>query len=217
MKNLLSLFLLFFLAGALSCNPMEGDGSKGKRKGETKFDPDAIRDIDLSAIKKKVEEASRLENCAKYKSARSVSASIFGKYSAAAPIQNCIAKIMDEGLEPVCKKERELEELAEEHKNNQSAVEDIESMRDEVALLKEEISEILYVMADAFDETHSDIEDEIDGWSSDSALERLFSGMARVGTSSELGGTVRFVERRARKICFGNFSFDKAKDKKLSR
>ena len=212
-KNLFRLFLLCALPALCSCGPIEdeADGPGDRGRGVIDFDPDSVSDIDLDKIKKITREAAGFKNCSDYKSKHSISFSLLGPYSPAVAAQNCMAKVLDEGLAPLCEREKELKELAKKHRGNEDAIEDIEMMQDEIELTKEEISEVLYSMADAFDEAYEDVEDEIDTWDPEyeSTWDMLMAGVVRTGASSELGGTVRWVERRARRICPGRLRFGK--------
>ena len=175
--------LMFFLPAIAACGNGEkkSEPLRDKGKGETEYDPDSLGEIDLQDIRKTAGEAAGLKNCADYESKHSVSISILGPYSPATALQNCMAKIIDKGLAPLCKKERELDELEREYRGNEDAESDIEEMREEVVIAKEEISDLLYSMADAFDEAYADAEDEADSWDTEyeSAWERLMAGGSR--------------------------------------
>ena len=213
MKAFQWILLIFFLMCFPSCKPLESSGSKGPRDrgiGEPDFERE-VDDIDLNEIRKKVKEA-KMKNCGEYECKSSANFSLLGKYSPARAMQNCLCKLIDEGLAPLCAKEKQLKKLAKEHKNNDEAMEEIEIALEEIEIMKEDIGETLYETADAADELHADVEDEIDDLDddADSVLERFFvNGGLRLVAKDQIGSTTRFAERRARNVCFGNFTFGK--------
>ena len=118
-----------------------------------------------------------------------------------APRKNCMCKVMDEGLRPVCEKEKQLKELADRHSGDDDAMEEIEIMQEEIEIMKDDISDVFYSMADVSDEFHADLEDELDDMDDDanSALQKLFiNGGLRLLVKDQVGSTTRYAERRGR-------------------
>ena len=210
MKAFSRIFLVCFLAGGLvSCQPLESEDSGGRRdrgRGETDFDPGDIDDINLDEIKN-IDKKELLKNCHNYNCTSSINFSLFGDASPARAAQNCMCKVMDEGLKPLCKKEKQLEKLADRRRGDDDAMEEIEIMQEELEIMKDDISDVFYSMADTSDDFHADIDDEIDEMydDADSTLEKLIANGLGLVAKDQFGSTTRFAERRGRNICLGNF------------
>ena len=219
MKAFQRIFLIFFLICFSACKPLESGDTGGPRdRGRGEPDFDDLEDIDLSEITSVPDKAALLENCGNYDCKSSINFSIFGDYSPAKASQNCMCKLIDEGLKPLCKREKELKSLARKHEDDEEALEEIDIMQEELDIMKEDIGETLYVMADTSDELHADIEDELDEMDedADSALTRfIINGGLRLVAKDQIGSTTRFAERRARNPCAGNFGSDE--DEESSR
>ena len=157
------------------------------------------------------DKAALLENCGNYDCKSSINFSIFGSYPPAKASQSCMCKLIDEGLKPLCEREKELKSLARRHEDDKKALEGIDIMQEELDIMKEDIGETLYVMADTSSELLADIENELDKMDKDTdiAVDKfIINGGLRLIAKDQIGGAARFAEGKARNLCAVNFSSD---------
>ena len=218
MTRLMKFLILFSISAFfVSCNnfdliggdkkpPRNHEGDKDEnpgRKANLDFEPiENIKDFDLNEIVGDLDETKK--NCAKYDSGVP-SISILPIFE---PVKNCIAKIVDRQVGPICEYERSLDEYEERVCKNEkdrddrsTCLDDVDEAREQLEEAKDEIAEFLYIMAD-------DAEDLIeDSDSDDDSLEKI--GGMLIGYESK--SFVRFLEVKANKVCGYRFSFDKLK------
>ncbi|MCZ0933244.1 MAG: hypothetical protein OXJ52_08850 [Oligoflexia bacterium] len=218
MKSAVFLFFVIFLFN--SCQPLSLDDEEGRgrdfkidpAKGKENFKLPNLKGISGKEIVKKAIK----EDCTKYRN--SANFSILGDISPSKPLQNCLAKAIDEGLKPLCEDEEKAKELKRyyEKEGDEQAVREVEEYLFELEEIKYQTTEDIYFMADEFydqcEEWNDEIEDYIDGGQANSIAERLMSRGGKLLVSSECHGFRRVLDSKARTAC-RNLDFSKIRRK----
>ena len=218
MKFLHIFFLFSFIL--ISCNPLRLDGENGRERkrdsarGEDRFQPPDIKDINLSEIRNK----SFSGHCAEYKNIGSFS--ILGNVFPGKQLQNCLAQAVDESLKPLCDHEKNLQEALKyyKRKGDEDKIEEIELLLEEVEETKYDTADELYSIADEFDEIQEGLLDNIDDHYNQkddlNIAQTIGRGLGRIVVKSEVGGFTRVLDSRARRACRGQIDFSKISRRK---
>ena len=205
----MKLFTLLLLVTSLlfipSCGQFNLSGDRRDRGGDRDddFDLDPISGAEIS------DALNDMKNCAEYEGGHHPFRifNVFGK--AVEQLENCISKAMDRSIGRICAEEKKLDKLEKRHRNNDDAMEQIEEYRDNLEYLKEDTVDQILVIADIFDEVEYKLGDKIDEkFDSDTLVDILLGGTARLIVSSEVGGFTRFFEFKARTLCGYNIFND---------
>ena len=199
----MKLFTLLLLITSVlfipSCGQFNLSGDRNGRGGDDRDD-----DLDLDPINgAEISNAlSDMKNCAEYEGGHNPFRLFNVLGEAVEQLENCISKAMDKSIGRICAEEKKLDKLAKKHRNNDAAMEQIEEYRDSLAYLKEDTVDQILVIADIFDEVEYKLGDKIDEkFDSDTLIDILLGGTARLAVSSEVGGFTRFFEFKARTLC----------------
>lgn len=214
----LSIFFVSILFLSLSqCKPFSLDDENGNRdKDKDGKISDRLRDIDLSETGKDL-----LEDCTTH--AHHVDFSLIPGNK---ELQNCLSKAIDDGLKPLCDREKELKELLKNPGDN-----DRDEIETELEIIEEEkyiLTDDIYAIADTFDDLANEVgsrlgdridrqvdkADAKDNWAKALGFEvvGVFTDMA---ITTELDSYTRLVDSKARRACSTiNFSKIRSKSKR---
>lgn len=194
-------YFLSFLIFVVSCSPVSLDEISNKRdgaKGENTFDPStAFEELGTDEVLSNINS----NNCSDYENYSSFS--ILGEYSITQDIQNCMAYTVDEGLAPLCKRERVLKDALKyyEDKNDDDKVAEIKILLEDIEEQKYDMADTLYAMADSFYQLEDTCNEFFKKDSNASDLEQVIAPLGNLLCNSEIGGLTRVLDSRTRIAC----------------
>ena len=157
-----------------------------------------IEELDIGELRKRVTSGEK-----KYTSCVSHNSGVasLGLTKIGTGIKNCIGKAIDDQVTPICEYEEELNSY-KCGRNDDECEDKLAEAKDSVEETKDIAIDQIYEVADIWDEFFQETEDEI--YTGD-----LAGKLLKTFTTIELGGIIRFLERKANSVCGIKLDFSK--------
>ena len=198
MKKMLCLLMFLAVAGLSACGSPEADRNTPRDGGEGLNDYKPPIDEELDEDPDKEEE-----DCRKYKGGGF--SFLPDEIAVSKWLQNCLAKMIDNNLKPLCEEEREVRDRLAyyESRGDQEAVEIAEDELQAIEDQKYEVADGIYSFADESSNIDDELRDRIDDtWGEDdSFMRRIGASVGHVFIGSEVGSITRVLDSRARRVC----------------
>ena len=157
-----------------------------------------IEELDIGELRERtVSGGKKYQNCTSHNSG----VASLGLTRVGTGIKNCIGKAIDEQVAPICEHEEELNSYKCDRRDERCE-DSLAEAKDSVEETKDIAIDQIYEIADIWDEYVQEIEEDIDTDHLEGKILKTFSNI-------ELGGIVRFVERKAKSVCGIKLDFSK--------